>query len=518
MSVTRRVAWSWVRSTRAAASVPSPGSSLRSAEMTRSARSRAVTTAETRSPRSSTACPTRGRSRSSTEGRRSVEVGGGLVVGQDGPDPPPQGPQAPPAQLGPAGRPEDVGQLVGLVEHRHVVLGEQDPAGGQVEPVVVMVGDDDVGRRGPLPSPLGEALAARGAAGRPRALVSADRDRRPDVVRRRRVELLPVTGRRVGRPHQHVGQVVVGVAPPEQLQLLLPLGPLQLAEALEAQVVAAALEQRHRDRAPEGLGHQRHVAVDQLGLEGDRGRGHHRPPALGHDRHEIGQRFPGSGPGLDEQVAVAVQGLGHQLGHADLARSALPAARQRSDDLLHWFVDRRHLGQRRALQCVVSGCRTYDSGVAMASSDDHDGGLDPYGERPIDDTSADALAALVSNIDGERYDPRRAIASTHAGGGRPAGSPAGHRGQRPPPVPEGDAVVHRARGGRARPWLELARRVRRHGNDHRTGGDPQPAGRAPPTPGAAPPGRCLPRAGAVPRRSAVGHGATPGAARSVPGR
>ena len=280
------------------------GSSLRRAAMTRSTRSRPVTATSTRSPRSSIGRPTRGWSSSSISTAERSRSAGQLVVGEDGPDPPTQGPEPAAAQLGAAGRPQDLGELVGLVEHhRHRARATECPAGGQAQPVVVLVGDHDVGRRRPLAGLLGEAVGPLGAAGRPRALVGPDRDRRPDVVRGSRIELLPVAVGRLGGPGPDLGQVVVGVAPAEELELFVSLGPLQLGQALAAQVVAAALEQGHGDRPIEGLGHHGHVAVDQLGLQGDGGRCHHGSLAAGHDGHQVGQRLSGAGTGLDQQVS-----------------------------------------------------------------------------------------------------------------------------------------------------------------------------------------------------------------------
>src|SRR5690606_36440220 len=63
-----------------------------------------------------------------------------------------------------AGGGDDVIQHVGLVDHHHVVLGQDDAAGRQVQPVQVEVDHDHVRLGGPVPGQLGEAVLAVGAA------------------------------------------------------------------------------------------------------------------------------------------------------------------------------------------------------------------------------------------------------------------------------------------------------------------------------------------------------------------
>ena len=60
---------------------------------------------------------------------------------------------------------DDVLELVGLVDHDDVVLGQQRLAAGEVEAVEVGVDDHDVGSLGGPPGRLGEARLARAGSG-----------------------------------------------------------------------------------------------------------------------------------------------------------------------------------------------------------------------------------------------------------------------------------------------------------------------------------------------------------------
>ena len=91
-----------------------------------------------------------------------------LVVVDDPAGQPGQVGEAAGAEATAGGVGDDVLELVGLVDHDHVVLGQDRAAGADVEAVEVGVDDDDVGRRGPAAGRLGEALfAERAAASRP---------------------------------------------------------------------------------------------------------------------------------------------------------------------------------------------------------------------------------------------------------------------------------------------------------------------------------------------------------------
>src|SRR4029450_9187849 len=92
---------------------------------------------------------------------------------------------APPA---PPPVPHDALEPVRLVEHHHVVLGDDRAAGADVDAVEMRVHDDDVADLGAVAGELGPALAAHRAAVSTRALVAADAHRPPRRVRRAPVE------------------------------------------------------------------------------------------------------------------------------------------------------------------------------------------------------------------------------------------------------------------------------------------------------------------------------------------
>ena len=73
------------------------------------------------------------------------------------------------------------------------------------------------------------------------------------------------------------------------------------------------------------LGQAGHVAVDDLGLQGERGGGDDGGGAgvhrVLHGGHEVGERLPGARARLYEQVALPVDGIGDGVRHLDLARA-----------------------------------------------------------------------------------------------------------------------------------------------------------------------------------------------------
>ena len=93
-----------------------------------------------------------------------------------------------------------------------------------------------------------------------------------------------------------------------------------------AQVVATALDQREgRPPAEQGgdrVGEPRHVAVDDLGLEGQRRRRDDGRTAavdgVEDGRDEVRERLAGARAGLDEEVLPGVDGPRHRVGHLDL--------------------------------------------------------------------------------------------------------------------------------------------------------------------------------------------------------
>ena len=149
-----------------------------------------------------------GRSASVSRRPASSTPGGQLVVGDDAAGAAGQVEEAPAGDVDAAGGRHDVLELVGLVDHRQLVLGEQQPVHGQVEPVEVEVHDDDVGLLGPLAGGLGEAHPAARAARRARALLRRHAQRAPRPLRGLHVELGAIAGLGGGGPVDEVQQLL----------------------------------------------------------------------------------------------------------------------------------------------------------------------------------------------------------------------------------------------------------------------------------------------------------------------
>ncbi len=219
-------------------------------------------------------------------------------------------------------------QFVGLVDDQHLVLREHRGALDGVDGEQRVVGDDDVRELGALAGRLGEALGPVGALARAEALPGGDRDLGPGPVGDARRQVVPVAGLRLVRPvpqaHQVLAQLAGGRGRLEGVEeaFLLVLRHA-FVEPVQAEVVRPPLEHGEL-RAPAQLRMQRvdrpgKVALDELALQRQGGRGHHHPLPLGQRRHEVAERLAGAGAGLDEEVGVVVDGLGHGLGHGDLA-------------------------------------------------------------------------------------------------------------------------------------------------------------------------------------------------------
>ena len=221
---------------------------------------------------------------------------------------------------------DDVFELVGLVDDHDVVVGE-NPLGRHVQGVQVEVDDDDVGRRGPMPRQLGEAILAMRASGCARALVTADADHAPRLVGDVGYEIGPIAG--VGRRCESTKtgdrrgvEWIVG-----DLQLE-PIVSVDLVEPLPAQVVRSALQHGELQFRTELLLEKGQILLRQLILESLRCRGDDRSAAAERDGDQIGQRLAGAGSGLDDQVPLLLEDVGHCRGHRSLSLASLSAAGQ----------------------------------------------------------------------------------------------------------------------------------------------------------------------------------------------
>ena len=245
--------------------------------------------------------------------------------------------------LRPPGRPLDVGdgelvggglghpgdQLVGLVDDHHVVVGDHRDALDRVDREQRVVGDDQVAAVRLLARELGEALGAERALRGAQAVAVADAD------------LPPLT---VGVPRGAVALAAAAalgllLGPLPQLEHLLAQSTRghvderalvvgdALADPVQAGVVGAALEYgvARVDAVTDRLDQARDVALDQLVLQGQRGRRDHDPPVVQQARDEVAQRLAGAGAGLDEEVLAGSTSRRYRLGHRHLAGPLLAA-------------------------------------------------------------------------------------------------------------------------------------------------------------------------------------------------
>jgi hypothetical protein len=204
---------------------------------------------------------------------------------------------------------------VGFVEDDDVVRRQDGAAAADMESVEVRIDDDHVGLGGAPAGPLGEAhLAARAAIGT-RAFLAAHAERAPRRVTRCPVELGDVPGVARARPAGQSHDLGLGRRG-HVLQLELAGGAvLQLADPLDAQVVAATLEDRPTEATRQRVGQEGEVLRGELVLQRLRRGGDDGPRPRTQDGNEVGQRLARPRPGLDDDVAAPVDGGGDEVGH-----------------------------------------------------------------------------------------------------------------------------------------------------------------------------------------------------------
>ncbi len=231
-------------------------------------------------------------------------------------------------QLAGGHRGDPVDELVRLVDDHDAVLGQDAALAERVDGEQRVVGDHDVGLGGHPPGPLGEALDTEWAAARPEALARRHRDLPPRLVGHAGDDLVPVPGGGGRGPLVQpldVRAELAGVRRVEQ-GVLLVLGPV--AQLVEAQVVVAPLEDGELRRAPERpaqrVGQPRQVAVNELALQGDGGRGDDDGTAFVggqlHGGHQVGQRLARPRACLHGEVRAVGHRVPDGLGHDGLTR------------------------------------------------------------------------------------------------------------------------------------------------------------------------------------------------------
>jgi hypothetical protein len=218
---------------------------------------------------------------------------------------------------------------VRLVDHDDVVLGEHLETFEGVDGEHRVVGDDDVGLARFGAGPFGEAVDADRALGHAEALAGGDGDLLPGLFGDAGDQFVAVTGLGLRGPLVEALHLTAqagdreGVEEGALVRFIRGAG----VQAVHAQVVAAALEDGEVGFAAqfllEGLGEAGEVAVHELPLEGDGGRGDHDGGFLGHGvaqgGDEVGQGLAGAGARLDGQVLAGADGVVHRLRHLHLA-------------------------------------------------------------------------------------------------------------------------------------------------------------------------------------------------------
>jgi hypothetical protein len=193
---------------------------------------------------------------------------------------------------------------------------------------------DDVGLAGHPPGPLRVALGPELAAVHAQAFPRRHRDLPPGRLRHARDDLVPVAGLRgrgpLVQPLDVRAERALAARPVEE-GVLLVLGTV--AQLVEAQVVVAPLEDRElrglAEVRAQRVGEPGQVTVDELALQGDRGRGDDDRAALvgGEPQggHQVGQRLARAGAGLHGEVRAVGHGVPDGLGHDGLAGPLRPA-------------------------------------------------------------------------------------------------------------------------------------------------------------------------------------------------
>jgi len=200
---------------------------------------------------------------------------------------------------------------------------------GEVGEQQVVVDHHDV--RGLRFAARGDDVAARvRGAGRAEAVLARRSDRRAGRVRiAQRFHLRQVAGRRFPRPSADAGDRAFR----RRLEARQLRHGFREFQAMQAQVVGAALEERDARGPAERVRHRRQVPVEQLVLERARAGRDDRLLAGEQRRHQVGEGLAGARPGLDREHAPGFERFADPICHELLLAARLEAlddARERA--------------------------------------------------------------------------------------------------------------------------------------------------------------------------------------------
>ena len=302
-----------------------------------------------------------------------------------------------------------VDQLVRLVHDHHVVLGQHGAALERVDGEQRVVGDDDVRPPGLRARLLREAVVADRAARGAQALAGADRHLPPRRLGHAGDELVAVAGLGVAAPLVDALDRAPERRDREGVEQLLGLVDVVAVavQLVQAQVVAAALEDRERRRPAEQrrerLRQPGQVPVDELALQRDRRRrDDDRGAALDgvpDRRHEVGQRLAGAGARLHRQVLAGGDRLPDGLGHGVLP--VAPRTADGGDRGVEELGDTRQGRRRRPRGGRARGRRV------LGGRGRHPGRLPVGSRRPRRNDAARVIS--VATTDARSPDPVRVV-------------------------------------------------------------------------------------------------------------
>ncbi len=174
-----------------------------------------------------------------------------------------------------------------------------------------------------------------------------------------------------GGPGLHLHQII------EHFRLLQMGFAQEPVHPLDAEIVAAPLEQGHRRGIGERACDGREIPIEELLLQVFGAGADHDPFAGLQRRHQIGVSLAGTGPRLHQQATMALDGAGDRLGHLQLGSASFETvdmAGQRAIWLEQGLDGQRGVPRSKRPLCQKCGKSGTDSAPRRR---DRSGGRDP---------------------------------------------------------------------------------------------------------------------------------------------